>query len=373
MSTTSPITKVLQICNHYEAPFLDVTRQYAALFDRNRVEVITVFLRGEPSKAVESVDIGQAIYLNLSKEQVLKTDKDAVSRLKRLNDQHQFSFCIAHRHHSVKFATTISPLPIFAVFHGFGSFDRLGRRLFINQFKKRITILAVSNALRDEIRQRLPRWPHNKIITLHNHVDVAALKQNQLSKEESRQQLGLDQNAFIISNVGRLHPDKDQKTLVDGFAKASPQLPPNSQLIIYGKGRLESQLQQQIKALGLEQQVILGGFINNLPIHFKAFDIFALSSDHEPFGMVLLEAMAAEVPIIATNCGGACEVVEADEQLFSLGQYDELAQKLIHMANLNNETRKALIKNQSERLQLLFSDEAAKQTFLDICSQTPLS
>ena len=44
--------------------------------------------------------------------------------------------------------------------------------------------------------------------------------------------------------------------------------------------------------------------------YFKAFDAFALSSDHEPFGMVLLEAMVAGVPLIATACGGAREVVE---------------------------------------------------------------
>jgi glycosyltransferase involved in cell wall biosynthesis len=55
-----------------------------------------------------------------------------------------------------------------------------------------------------------------------------------------------------------------------------------------------------------------------------------LSSDHEPFGMVLLEAMVAGVPLLATACGGAREVVEGVGVLFPLGDAAQLAQGLKH-------------------------------------------
>jgi glycosyltransferase involved in cell wall biosynthesis len=67
--------------------------------------------------------------------------------------------------------------------------------------------------------------------------------------------------------------------------------------------------------------------------YFRAFDIFALSSDHEPFGMVLLEAMAANVPLVSTNCGGAREIVEGLGQLFALGNAEQLAEALTATAN----------------------------------------
>lgn len=50
--------------------------------------------------------------------------------------------------------------------------------------------------------------------------------------------------------------------------------------------------------------------------YFKAFDLFALTSDHEPFGMVLLEAIAAKVPVVCTDCGGGREVVEGVGRYF---------------------------------------------------------
>ena len=80
--------------------------------------------------------------------------------------------------------------------------------------------------------------------------------------------------------------------------------------------------------------------------YFKAFDCFVLASDHEPFGMVLLEAMAANLPIISSDCGGAPEVVGDTGLLFELGNDENKPKRMTQ-----------------QRLENYFSDESAKHTF----------
>ncbi len=63
----------------------------------------------------------------------------------------------------------------------------------------------------------LPTWPAARIQTLYNRIDVPALQASQVSAGEAREILGLSPDAWIVGNVGRLHPDKDQATLLEGF------------------------------------------------------------------------------------------------------------------------------------------------------------
>src|SRR5690349_19946851 len=129
-------------------------------------------------------------------------------------------------------------LPVIGVHHTFDDYRRGSRKLFAHIFRKRLSLLGVSDAVRDDIRQRLPKWPASRIQTLYNRIDVVALQATQVSAREPRETVGLAADAWIVGNVGRLHPDKDQATLLHGFAEALPQLPANSQLVILGKGRL---------------------------------------------------------------------------------------------------------------------------------------
>ena len=231
--------------------------------------------------------------------------------------------------------------------------------MLANHFRNRLRLLGVSNAVRDDMRASLPKFKEEHIQTLYNRIDVEAVQAEQVSREEARQFLDLPQDAWVVGNVGRLHPDKDQTTLIKGFAKALPELPDGSLLAIMGSGRLEQQLKQLADDLGVAESVHFLSQVPNGRRYFKAFDLFALTSDHEPFGMVLLEAMAAGVPVIATDCGGAKEVVVNENMLFPLHDVDELRNLLVRQLIMRH--------NKSEEvvacLEKVFSDEAVKKVY----------
>lgn len=317
---------VVQFCHGYDGPFLDCARQYAVLFRDTEYKVCTVYLTGEPSEEViQGSASDEVLFFNYRSKDIRGLKRAAIRDFKKLVASRNFAFCIAHRFKPIYIALLGSKLPVIGVHHAFGDYKRLSRRLFANVFKQRLRLLGVSNAVRDDMRACLPSFKPENIETLYNRIDVEAVQAEQVSREAAREFLNLPQDAWIVGNVGRLHPDKDQATLIKGFALALPTLPAGSLLAIMGSGRLEQSLKNLAVELGVADSVRFLGQVPNGRRYFKAFDLFALTSDHEPFGMVLLEAMAAGVPVIATDCGGAREVVGTSEKLFKLKDQEGLA------------------------------------------------
>lgn len=351
---------ILQFCHCHYGPFLDVARQYAVLFKDSPYKVLTVYLTGEDTPEARTGSASdEVLFLGFRSKDIGGLKLAAIRALRRTLQSRNFALIIAHRFKPIYIACLAGKLPVIGVHHAFGDYGRPPRRWFANRFRQRLLLLGVSNAVRDDIRRCLPNWPEERIATLYNRIDITAVQAEQVSREAARATLGLPQDAFVVGNVGRLHPDKDQATLIRGFAQALPHLPANARLVIAGQGALESELKTLARQLGLAERVDFLGQVTHARHHFRAFDVFALSSDHEPFGMVLLEAMAANVPLVSTNCGGAREIVEGVGELFALGDAGQLAEALITTAN----TGQAKLHDANDRLQTLFSDQTAVNTF----------
>ena len=362
--TTPTELRVLQFCHGYDGPFLDCARQYASLFVGTPYRVTTVYLTGAPSVEVERGSASdEVVFLDYRSRDVRGLKLKAIRDIKRLVAGRNFQFCIAHRFKPIYVALLGTDLPVIGVHHGFGDYQRLSRKLFANCFRKRLALLGVSNAVRDEIRACLPSWPAERIETLYNRIDIAAVQAEQVCRDDARAHLGLPQDAWVVGNVGRLHPDKDQTTLIRGFAQALPQLPAGSLLAIMGSGRLESALKALAAELGVSTSVRFLGQVPQGRRYFKAFDVFALTSDHEPFGMVLLEAMAAGVPVICSDCGGGREVVGESEWLFALGSAQALGQRLVRMAIERPQSQADFVEALHDRIVNMFSDPATRRVF----------
>ena len=359
---------ILQFCHCHYGPFLDVARQYSALFEGSRYKVLTVYLTGEASGAARAGSSSdEVIFLNFKSRDIRGLKIGAICALKRIVASRDIALIIAHRFKPIYIACLASSQPVIGVHHAFGDYDRAPRRWFAELFSKRLALLAVSDAVREDIRKRLPNWAADRIETLHNRLDLEAALSQIVPREQARQTLNIPQQAVVIGNVGRLHPDKDQATLIAAFAKALPKLPPGALLAIAGSGPLDGELRSLARELGIGESVRFLGQVPNVRSLFSAFDLFVLSSDHEPFGMVLLEAMVAAVPVIATDCGGAPEVVGCADLLFRLGDSDALAKKLLWFFSQNNpEFRHGLAENMTRRLTDFFSDDAGRQRFASL-------
>ena len=355
---------ILQICHGYDGPFLDCARQYASLFSGTPHKVLTVYLTGRADAAVEKGSASdEVVFLGYDSRDMRGLKLRAIRDIRRLSRSRSFTLCIAHRFKPTYVACLATALPVIAVNHAFGVYRRRVRQVFARLFRQRLTLLGVSNAVRDDIRACLPGCPVDRIATLYNRLDVAGAEVHLVERREARLALGLPEDAWIVGNVGRLHPDKDQATLIRGFAAALPSLPANSVLAIAGRGRLEKALKSLVADLSIEERTVFLGQVPDVRRYFRAFDAFALSSDHEPFGMVLLEAMVAGVPVICTSCGGGREVAEGVGSLFPLGRPDKLAECLIELSRLSPEQSREIRQAMRQRLTERFSDRAVRQQF----------
>ncbi|TLX64509.1 glycosyltransferase [Stutzerimonas nosocomialis] len=352
---------VLQLCHGYDGPFLDCARQYAALFDGSEYKVTTVYLTGAPDAEVEQGSASdEVIFLGYDSKAVRGLKLAAIRDIRRIAAARDFAFCIAHRSKPAYVALLGTRLPVINVHHAFGDYARRSRQMFANLFRPRLWLLGVSDAVRDDIRRCLPGWPAERIETLYNRIDIEAVRSQQVERNAARETMGLPADAWVVGNVGRLHSDKDQATLIRGFARALPHLPKDSLLAILGTGRLEGQLKQLATDEGVAKRVVFLGQVPRARRYFKAFDVFALTSDHEPFGMVLLEAMAASVPVICSDCGGGREVVGEAGSLFPFGDAAALAQKLIEVAAGTQSVQAGVV---ASRLERFFSDRSAQHRF----------
>ncbi|HWU34782.1 MAG TPA: glycosyltransferase [Methylovorus sp.] len=357
---------VLQICHSYYPPFLDCARQYAALFKGTDYRVVTVYLAGPPDEAVRiGSESEEVLFLGYSSKQIRGLKLGAIARIRELARQYDFAFCIAHRVKPTYVALLATNLHVYSIHHNYNDYKRASRRLLVNWYKSRLTMLCVSNSVRDEMRQHLSNWPVDKISTLYNRIDVARIRRELVSRSDARVHLGLPEDALIFGNVGRLHHDKDQATLIKAFAQALPALPANALLVIIGQGPLEASLKQLAHELHVDGKIQFLGQVPDARRYFKAFDAFILSSDHEPFGMVLLEAMAAELPIVCSDSGGGAEVVASVGNLFVTGDTSSLSASMKQLAdNTSRFDSRPMLHQLNDR----FSDEAAQQQFFSLFS-----
>ena len=357
---------VLQLCHDYSIPFLDVARQYASLFKDTEYQVITAYLVGEENQQViDYTDSDEVLFLNNSSGDLKGLKRKQIKQVKQLCSQYDFKFAIGHRYQATYILRHIKNLPVIGVNHSFGKFKRFTRRLFVNMHKKNLYLIGISNAIRDEMRACLPKFPKEQILTLYNRVNVEQVITGQVNRTEARKHLGLPEDKYVFSNVGRLHPDKDQKTLINAFAKVAPKLP-DAILVILGKGRLEQELKQQVKQLKLEERIFFPGMVPDAVNYFRAFDSFVLSSDHEPFGMVLLEAIIAEVPVIATNAGGAKEVIKNTQWLFDVGDENQLEQLMLDIYAQDDDNLRVINEQNMQWLKQNFTDDAVKDSFWEL-------
>ena len=211
------------------------------------------------------------------------------------------------------------------------------KRYFKEQcLKKTELTILVSHANEVLIQNQYPQLI-DKTAVVHNGIDLAKFEKaiahitTQEKQKIKDQVFKANNHDFIIISIAALHPRKGLKYLIEAYSKAVRDIP-NSKLVLIGNGPEQKELEKQIVELKMSDKIIILNKVESIPKLLKCSDLFILPSLKEAFGLVLLEAMVCQLPIIASNVGGIPEIINGKNGVLVEPQSpNKLANKIVEL------------------------------------------
>jgi len=207
-------------------------------------------------------------------------------------------------------AERIAPL---ATAHGWTGHSTRERLLYYPLDKQLLRRFPVTIAVSSEIRSELLRHgaAADRVRVIPNGIDHRAFRRDPAAEREARAELDVLSGDIVIGAIGRLEPQKRFDVLIEACARLRDAWP-RLRLVIAGEGSLRNELSalaaQRLPATGCR---LLGHRTDVVHLH-HAFDAFVQSSDYEGTPNSVLEAMALETPIVATDAGGTSDILRAN-------------------------------------------------------------
>lgn len=168
-------------------------------------------------------------------------------------------------------------------------------------------VIAVSERIRSELLRYGAR--PERVVVIPNGIDTDEFRRDPAVASAMRQRLGVAEGDVVIGAVGRLETVKCYDLLIDAFDEVKRHVP-RARLLIAGEGPCRPALEAQIAAKGLATACTLLGQRSDVRDVYQAFDVFVQSSRSEGSPNAVLEAMALEVPVVATDVGGTADLAQ---------------------------------------------------------------
>jgi len=234
---------------------------------------------------------------------------------------------IVHTHTSKpgilgRWAAKITGVPIIVhTPHGhvfYGHFGPLASRFFLiaERFTASITdrMVALTEGERKDYIAFSVSNP-DKITTIHSGVEIDRYMTAEVNIEDKKKSLGLSTKGLVVGTVGWLLPIKGPIYLLNAMARIW-QSHPETRLVFVGKGELEDRLRTEASGMGVSDKVTFLGWRDDIPEIMQTLDIFVLPSLNEGMARVLVEAMTAGRPIVASRAGGIPDLVKDGQNGF---------------------------------------------------------
>jgi glycosyltransferase involved in cell wall biosynthesis len=172
----------------------------------------------------------------------------------------------------------------------------------------------------------------DKMQVIHNGIDLAGLPAFDPDRRPARAALGFDPARRLVAQVGRLEPQKDYPTFLAAAARVAATVA-DVDFLIVGEGRLDSSLREEAARLGIADRVRFTGVRNDVPALLGAVDVLALTSRWEGLPNVVIEAMATGAVAVATDVGGARELIVPGEtgDVVAVGCADLVADAILRL------------------------------------------
>jgi len=224
--------------------------------------------------------------------------------------------------------------------------------------------IGVSSEIAQILRER---YPGKDVRCIRNGIDVARVAPSR-GRDAVRDQIGVSRDAFVVGTVGRLMPVKAFDRLIAALAELRrDRAGLDARLVIVGDGPLRSELEACAARLGVSRETTFLGSRGDVYDLMAAFDVFALPSLHEGIPMVILEAMAAGVPIVASRVGGIPEILEDDRDamLVATAKQGAFAHAIGRLA-ADPSLRAAMARSARHQVQARFSITSTAASVVDL-------
>lgn len=238
--------------------------------------------------------------------------KDLVAFLKIYRLLRRERFDLVHTHTSKagivgRIAARLAGVPYIVhtphgqAFNGYAGWVLTAFFVFLERWTATFTdriIGLTDQEIRDNLERRIgePR----QFVNIPSGIDLRRFDRSEGDPANAKASLGLSPTARLIGSVGRLDPVKGHTYLLDAFADLAPCFP-DLYLALVGDGELLTDLRSRTEHAGLTDRVLFLGWREDIPSLLHAFDLFVFPSLSEGMGRALVEAMAAGLPIVATN------------------------------------------------------------------------
>jgi len=207
-------------------------------------------------------------------------------------------------------ATKMASLPLVVSIHGHTNFlkNNFRAKLYYRIQNCSDRVITVSNSIKNHL---ITSGGINldKITVIHNGIDLTRIKPISSSRESKKMELGLSHSDLIVGCVGNLRPVKGHKYLIQSMPLILKKFS-NVQFVLVGDGALRAELERLASEFNVKDKVIFLGYRKDVSELMPIFDIFVSPSLSEGLSNVILEAMVAKKPVVATNVGGNPEVIE---------------------------------------------------------------
>ena len=196
----------------------------------------------------------------------------------------------------------------------------LWHRLFPRLVRSAARVIAISGAVGETLRR--VGVPSERVEVVHNGIAHAPQSPKAARDPASRP-------GFAIAQVANLHRWKGHETSLRALALLADRVP-DARLVFYGRTQeadFGRELRDMATELGLSGRVEFAGFVSDVEERLPGFDCLVVASYGEPFGLVVLEAMRAGIPVVGSRAGGVPEIIRHGENglLFDVGDAEDLA------------------------------------------------
>ena len=191
---------------------------------------------------------------------------------------------------------------------------------------------------------------NKKMCVIENGIDFNKFKDSNKYREETRKKYNIKKNEKVIGVVGRLTEQKDPMTSIKAFELIYKNNK-NVKLMFVGDGELKEEVIDYANRHKLEKNVIVTEWVNEVEKYIPAFDVAILPSKWEGFGLVLIEYMACDKPIVATNVGGIADIIKDKENgiLVEVENYEQLADEVEKLIKDNDLSKNIIENNKTHR------------------------